>query len=171
MPITTGITVTLMFHSFLSSLARSKYLSLFSLSLIFTLWSVETDTFTIRQIFFFFVADHLKVSSSGRELANCFYLPENFVHLILQDRFLFVHLPFRKVKLVTEVEGDPKSLFWLATAPRCRGGYYSFPWIAPFTLDQYLMILSIKQGGIKYLFESLLWLDLRLNSSLPYIYI
>ena len=34
-PITTGITVTLMFHSFLDSPARSKYLSYFSLSLIF----------------------------------------------------------------------------------------------------------------------------------------
>ena len=34
-PITVGITVTFMFHNFFSSLARSKYLSLFSFSLIF----------------------------------------------------------------------------------------------------------------------------------------
>ena len=38
-PITIGATVTIMSHSFLSTLARFKYLSLFSLSLIFTLWS------------------------------------------------------------------------------------------------------------------------------------
>ena len=34
-------------------------------------------------------------------------------------------------KLVTIVEGDPKAHFLIATAPRCRGGRYSFPWIAP----------------------------------------
>ena len=36
-----GITITLMFHSFLSSLARFKYLSLFSFSLILSLLSAE----------------------------------------------------------------------------------------------------------------------------------
>ena len=30
------------------------------------------------------------------------------------------------------------------------GGHYSFPWIAPLTLDTYLLLLSVKQGGIKY---------------------
>ena len=34
----------------------------------------------------------------------------------------------------------------------CRKGRYSFPWIAPFTLDLYLIMLSLKQGGIKYHF-------------------
>ena len=37
----------------------------------------------------------------------------------------------QKVKLATVVEGDPKALFSIATTPRCRGGCYSFPWIAP----------------------------------------
>ena len=37
-----------------------------------------------------------------------------------------------KVKLVTVVEGDPKTPFSIATTPRCRGGRYSFPWIVPF---------------------------------------
>ena len=35
-----------------------------------------------------------------------------------------------KVKLATIVEGDPKVPFSIATTPRCRGGRYSFPWIA-----------------------------------------
>ena len=35
------------------------------------------------------------------------------------------------VKLVTVVEGDQKIPFLIATTPRCRGGRYSFPWIAP----------------------------------------
>ena len=36
-----------------------------------------------------------------------------------------------KVKLVTVVKGDPKAPFSIATIPRCRGGGYSIPWIAP----------------------------------------
>ena len=38
-PITIGTIVTFMFHSFFNSLARSKYLSFFSLSFRFILWS------------------------------------------------------------------------------------------------------------------------------------
>ena len=37
-----------------------------------------------------------------------------------------------KVKLATVVEGNQKAPFSIATTPRCRGGCYSFPWIAPF---------------------------------------
>ena len=36
-----------------------------------------------------------------------------------------------KKKLATIVEGDPKAPFSIATTPRCRGGRYSIPWIAP----------------------------------------
>ena len=36
-----------------------------------------------------------------------------------------------KVKLATVVEGDQKAPFLMATTPSCRGGHYSFPWIAP----------------------------------------
>ena len=35
------------------------------------------------------------------------------------------------VQLATVVEGDQKAPFSIATTPRCRGGHYSFPWIAP----------------------------------------
>ena len=34
-----------------------------------------------------------------------------------------------KVKLATVVECDPKDLFSIATL-MCKGGHYSFPWIA-----------------------------------------
>ena len=63
-----------------------------------------------------------------------------------------------KVKLVTIVEGNPKAPFSIATTPRCRGGRYSFPGLLYFTLDPYLIMLSVKQGGIKYHFLSL-WYD------------
>ena len=53
-PITIGIIVTFMFHSFFNSLARSRYVSLFSLSFSFILWSAGTAKSTILQIFFFF---------------------------------------------------------------------------------------------------------------------
>ena len=53
-PITIGIIVTFMFHSFFNSLARSRYLSLFSHSFSFILWSAGTAKSTILQILFFF---------------------------------------------------------------------------------------------------------------------
>ena len=56
---------------------------------------------------------------------------------------------------LTIVEGDLKAPFQIATTTRCRGGCYSFPWIAPLTLNPYLIMLSVKQGGIKYHFLSL----------------
>ena len=37
-------------------------------------------------------------------------------------------------KKVKFVEGDLKESFSIATTPRCRGGHYSFPWIAPLYL-------------------------------------
>ena len=53
-PITIGITVTFMFHNFFNSLTRSRYLSFFSLSFSFILWSAETVKSTILQDLFFF---------------------------------------------------------------------------------------------------------------------
>ena len=51
--ITIGTTVTFMLHSFFNSLARSRYLSFFSLSFRFILWSARTAKSTILQILFF----------------------------------------------------------------------------------------------------------------------
>ena len=52
-PITIGTIVTFLFHSFFNSLARSRYLSFFSLSFRFILWSAGTAKSTILQILFF----------------------------------------------------------------------------------------------------------------------
>ena len=55
-------------------------------------------------------------------------------------------VPYReRVKLAILVEGELKSPFSIATTPRCRRGLH-------FTLDPYLIMLSTKQGGIKYHF-------------------
>ena len=53
-PITIGINVTCMFHSFFNSLARSRYLSFFSHSYSFILWSTGTAKSTILQVLFSF---------------------------------------------------------------------------------------------------------------------
>ena len=45
--------------------------------------------------------------------------------------YMFVWVYIKKIKLATLVDGDPKAPFSIATAPRCRGECYSFPWIAP----------------------------------------
>ena len=50
-------------------------------------------------------------------------------------------------KLATIVEGNPKAPFSIATTPSCRGGRYSFPGLLYFTLDPYLIMLSVKQGS------------------------
>ncbi len=47
---------------------------------------------------------------------------------------------YKRVKLMTIVEGDPKASFSIATTPNSRGGHYSVLWMLNFTLDTYLII-------------------------------
>ena len=90
--ITIRITVTSMFHSYFSSLARSRWLSVFVffyfLSVVcrndkihYSLGSVLFCLLSFVQVFWLGFGDLFKI-------------PENFVHLILQDGFRFVHIPF-----------------------------------------------------------------------------
>ena len=96
-PITIGIIVIFMFHSFLNSLARSRYLSFFSHS--FTLWSAGTAKFIILQVLFFCWYDlvvwfsdpfasrirSLWVSFSWADSGLCIY------HLFIWSNFNFLH--------------------------------------------------------------------------------
>ena len=41
--------------------------------------------------------------------------------------FVLVYQGYKKLKLVTVVEGDQKAPFLIATTPRCRGGATPFP--------------------------------------------
>ena len=52
-PITIGVIVTCIFHSFFNSRARSRYLAFFSHSFSFILWSAGTAKSTILQVLFF----------------------------------------------------------------------------------------------------------------------
>ena len=60
-----------------------------------------------------------------------------------------------KVKLAVLVEGDPKAPFSIATTWVVREGVTPFPGMLHFTLDPYLIMLSVKQGSIKYHFLNL----------------
>ena len=54
--------------------------------------------------------------------------------------------------MATVVEGHQKATFLIATTPRCSGGATPFPGMIHFTLDTTFLLLSLKQGGIKYHF-------------------
>ena len=84
-PITVGIPVTFMLHSFFNSLARSRYLSLFPLSFSFIPWSAGTAKSTIWQVLSFFFClslglvvwprlDDLFVSQNPREFCASHFL-------------------------------------------------------------------------------------------------
>ena len=66
-----------------------------------------------------------------------------------------IHTHKVKIKLATVVKGDPKLLH-----QGVGEGATLFPGLLHFTLDMYLIMLSvIKQGGIKYHFLNF-WYDL-----------
>ena len=76
----------------------------------------------------------------------CFVLSK----LISVARHIYIYI--YKVKFVTIIKGNLKAPFSIATTPKCKGGYCSFLWIVPYTLDLYLIMLNVKQGNIKYHF-------------------
>ena len=57
-----------------------------------------------------------------------------------------------------EVDGDPEAPFSIATTPSIGEGATPFSGLPHFTLDTYLIILGVKQGGIQYHFLSF-WYD------------
>ena len=80
---------------------------------------------------------------------------------MVNNFFLYRLKPFKGwlMLLATVVEGDQKAPFSIATTLKCVyvcGGATPIPGLLHFTLDPYLIMLSVKQGGIKcYFFESL----------------
>ena len=79
-----------------------------------------------------------------------------------------VKMSISVAKLVTVVKGDPKAPFSVATTPKCRGGCYSFPWIA--SLYPWYVPYNAECKARRYqvpFFKSLVWHNLGLNLSLP----
>ena len=89
-----------------------------------------------------------KISASKTDQVSYSAHVEELVYIYIYI-YIYIYL-----SSPTVVECDPKAAFSIASTPRCRGGYYSFSWIAPLTLDSYHIMLSVKQGGIKYHFLS-----------------
>ena len=79
---------------------------------------------------------------------------------------------FATMKLATLVEDDLKAPFSIATTLRCRAGTTPFSGLLHFTLDAYLIMLSVKAPSSPFFFfffffKSLVWLELGLNPGLP----
>ena len=96
-PITIGITVTFMFHSFFCSQARSRYSSFFSLSFSFTLWSAKMAKSTIQLVHFFLLTVtswSVCISKSQRILCISFSNTDSelcIYHLFIWSNLNFLH--------------------------------------------------------------------------------
>ena len=109
---------------------------------------------------------HVKLWPSCWNTWYCFMVCNKELRIIhkcyqqnVYKSYMFIYkVSKKKVKLSPFSWGWPKGSFSIATTLRSREGHYSFPLIAHFTLDPYLIMLSVKQGSIKYHFLSL-WYD------------
>ena len=81
-PITIGTIVTFMFHSFFSSLARSRYS--FSHSFRFILWSAGTGKSTILQILFFYWFFNWVPFYSQRNSFQRIFVSNRYIYIVFQ---------------------------------------------------------------------------------------
>ena len=65
--------------------------------------------------------------------------------------YIYIYI-YMKVSWLIVVESDRRATFSIATTWKWMGWRNSFPWIVPLPLDSYLIMLSVKQGGIKCYF-------------------
>ena len=96
-PITISIIVTFMFHSFFNSLARLRYLSFFSHSFSFILWSTGTSKSTILKILFFLWLLLGLVFWPRFRDPSVRQSPKEFMCDIFLDRCWVVHIPFVRI--------------------------------------------------------------------------
>ena len=103
-PITIGIIVTFMFHSFFNTLAVLILLPTFLQFYSVVSRNIKVHNSVSSLFLFFFLL--LIISSSGRQTETQKLLWE-FVRLIFQDRFWFVYIPFvHKVKFLAQFPVD-----------------------------------------------------------------
>ena len=77
-----------------------------------------------------------------------------YIYIYIYGLCLYIHIS----KVADLSQKWPEGSFSIATMPRRRKGATSFPGLLHFTLDPYLIMLTVKQGEIKYHFLSL-WYD------------
>ena len=82
-----------------------------------------------------------------------------FVGYLMPNPILYIREAYDKFpdffRIGTFIEST--HTFSIATTPRYRRGKTPFPGFFHFTLYTYLILLSVKQGGIRYHFKSLLY--------------
>ena len=167
--ITIGIIVTFMFHSFFNSLARSRYLSLFSDSFSFILWLAGTAKSTILQIFFFFFLIIIRsglrakirwsvcISKSHRSLCVLFSRTGAWLciyHLLAWSNFNFLYI-----------------FQWITLPPQPCLALYSFCANFVHLLIMWLMVSSLSPYSLHLLFCCVLLLLLLLYYSLRVFHI
>ena len=97
-PITIGIIVTFTFHILKkNSLARSRYLSFFSLSFSFILWSAGRAKSTILQVLFYLLITIRSGLLVEIRWFVCMSKSHRGLCVILQDSCWVVHIPFVRI--------------------------------------------------------------------------
>ena len=116
-PTTIGITITIMSNSFFSSLARVKYLSIFSptFTFTFTLWS--TRTANLLNKFFFYTSFHTRSDLLFR--IGCLFVSQSsreFYAFHFQGQILFCSYSIVEFKSLAQFSVD--HLFhWILFSP------------------------------------------------------
>ena len=152
-PITTGIIVTFMFPRFFNSLARSRYLSFFSHSFSFILWSAGTAKLTILQILFFLliiirsgllteIRWSVCMSKSHRSL--CVSFSRTAAGLCIYHLFIWSNLNFLHISL------------WIPLPTQLCLVLYSFWANLLHLLIRWLMVSSLSLHSILLLFSCIL---------------
>ena len=95
-PITIGIILTFMFHSFFQFSSKAKVLFIFFQFDYVVYRDSNVDNFPGFLSFFLFFVAYYKVWSSGRDYVIRLYIkdPQVFVRVIFKDRCWVVHIPF-----------------------------------------------------------------------------
>ena len=83
-------------------------------------------------------AEHIHIQTCST------HIPHSLTHI-----HTHINIYIHKSKTGHRSRGRP---FSIATIPRCREGTTPFPGLLHFTLDPYLIMLGVQQGGIKYHF-------------------
>ena len=79
----------------------------------------------------------------------------SWVFLLIINIYIYIYKERereRERRIDIYIKGDQKAPFLIATTLRYREGAAPFTGLPHFTLDTYPVLLSVKQGGIKYHF-------------------
>ena len=154
-PITIGIIVTSMFHIFFNSLARLRYLSFFSYSFSFILWSAGTAKSTILQVLFFLliiirsgllaeIRWSVFMSKSHRSL--CVLFSRTGAGLCIYHLFVWANLHFLHI---------PQ---WITLPTQSCLALYSFCANLLHSLIMWLMVSSLSSHSLHLLFCCVLYI-------------